>query len=113
MREFKEVIDETRRTAIMNPLSRNADTAYFYTDGSPCCIVGHALDRLGVAGKHFSPGGVGSNIYTVGDLPWVVLGFTLPNDYQLQWLSAVQVAADGRAAWLKAVVGADARLASW
>lgn len=112
MREFKEVIDETRRMAIMNPLSRNAEAVYFHTDGSPCCIVGHTLDNLGITARYFTSGYFTSGLrimnHMVTNLPWTAWGFTLPEEYQMSWLFTVQTAADSKVLWPAAVLRADA-----
>lgn len=106
MRKFKEVIGETRRIALTHPLNRNADSEYFNADGSPCCIFGHALDALGIAFDHdLSIEAYGSSI---GELPWDLLGFEEPNDYQALWAVNVQTAADNGQAWIVAVATADA-----
>lgn len=103
MRSFECVTREVRRTAIANPLKKNAGLAYFNADGSPCCVFGHALERLGITvaamnGKNYTPARF---------LPWDFWGFDKPSDYQMRWCDKVQFKADTNVIWLKAVVLAD------
>ena len=106
MRSFKDVIKETRRVAINNPLGRNENAGYANADGTPCCIFGHALRRLG-----FSPSELLTGMEdTILHLDWDGMGFEQPNRYESMWSSAVQWSADNGAAWIVAVARADARL---
>lgn len=104
MRKFECVVREVRRTAVASPFTKNARAAYFNTDGSPCCIFGHAFERLGLSiavRENF-------NLWcSTVDLPWNRLGFESPTDFQANWCSRVQVAADQGRIWISAVARAD------
>lgn len=103
MRKFECVVREVRRTAIVEPLKKNAVPAYFNAEGQPCCIFGRALERLGVGMGSWEP----LNIVSINELPWNQFGFESPSDFQANWCSRVQVAADNGRIWISAVIRAD------
>lgn len=85
----------------MNPLKRNAGLRYFNVDGSPCCIFGHVLERLGL------PSLAGIENLSVDQLPWERLGVEPPNPREQQWVLMVQNRADQYSCWPMAVAYAD------
>ncbi|AXH67851.1 hypothetical protein J4T99_gp045 [Mycobacterium phage Bromden] len=106
MKKFRDVINETRRVVMTNPLGRNKTPDYTSADGKPCCIFGHVLKRLGIGIAGWEP----INSVTFADLPWNDWGFEEPNAYQLLWITNVQANADNGDAWVIAVAMADATL---
>lgn len=102
MKKFKSVINETRRTALMNPLSRNKDSEYFNEVGLPCCLFGHVFERLGIPASEVVEG------YSVPDLPWEAWGFEKPNEYEAVWTSLAQTHADNGDVWIIAIAMSDA-----
>ncbi len=103
MTKFECVVNELRRTAITNPLRKNADTAYYNADGSPCCIAGHALERLGFHSFDLA----GDNFTTMEFLPWESWGFEAPTVAQVNWCRAMQHYADRRMVWIAALAAAE------
>ena len=102
MRQFNDVIRETRRTAFTKPLFRNEKSEYYNEDGTPCCIFGHVFDRLGVRRATVNRGGV------VAVLDWELMGFEKPNSFQTFWVTQVQGRADAGESWILAVALTDA-----
>ncbi|QXO14281.1 hypothetical protein SEA_CHASER_42 [Mycobacterium phage Chaser] len=106
MRKFRDVINEARKVAMLNPLGRNERAAYTKRNGEPCCLFGHVLERLGIGIAGWEP----INDVTFADLPWSDWGFDEPNTYQLLWIAKVQANADNGDAWIIAIAMADATL---
>ncbi|ASR87429.1 hypothetical protein SEA_NICHOLASP3_45 [Mycobacterium phage Nicholasp3] len=108
MRKFRDVINEARKVAMLNPLGRNTGKGY-YEYGEPCCFFGHVLERLllpQVAKWEIAL----FNTYTLAELPWNHWGIEEPNDYQRLWIAKVQAAADNGDSWIIAIAMADATL---
>ncbi|QBP29826.1 hypothetical protein SEQ_HALENA_42 [Mycobacterium phage Halena] len=106
MREFRDVIRETRKVALTNPLGRNVRPEYTKENGKPCCLFGHVLERLGVPVAQFELKLL--NNHTLAELPWSDWGFEPPNTYQALWTTKVQAGADNGEAWIIAIAMADA-----
>lgn len=104
MRKFRDVINEARKVALLNPLGRNAGPEYVGENGKPACIFGHVLERLGISVV------TAQNNFSMFELPWDTWGFERPNYYQSLWTAKVQAAADNGDAWVIAIATADATL---
>lgn len=107
MRKFRDVINEARKVAMLNPLARNTGKGY-YEYGEPCCFFGHVLERLGLPVAKWEIALF--NTYTLAELPWLHWGIEEPNEYQRLWIAKVQAAADNGDSWIIAIAMADATL---
>lgn len=102
MKKFQSVIKETRRVAMLNLLGRNTKNVYVTANGEPCCIFGHALERLRLTGNLYR-----FNNYTFADLPWADWGYGEPSDAERLWSLRVQSSADGGDRWGMALLHAE------
>lgn len=101
VKKFQNVIKETRKVAMLNPVGHNAKNAYVTSDGEPCCIFGHVLGRMNLLPS------AALNNFTFGDLPWQEWGFEPLSEYEKLWALKVQSAADNGNAWIVAVLMAE------
>lgn len=107
MKKFRSVINEIRKLALMNPLGHNDDNVYFTKDGNPCCIFGHALERLGVRPSELGTPDDLLDCQLVTELPWERFGIECPSEYQERWILKVQTTADSGISWVVSVLTAD------
>ena len=107
LRKFRDVISEARKVAMSDPLGRNVKPEYS-TDGKPCCIFGHVLERLGVPVAAWELERLGYNNWTFADLSWEDWGFEPPNAYQRLWVTHVQANTDNGDSWILGIAMADA-----
>jgi hypothetical protein len=81
---------------------------YYFVDGQPSCIVGHALAAFGVPATIFERDG--GEYYVNGlsiDRPQVLKILGWPMSRLVEWLRTVQVGQDSGYTWRKSVDNAD------
>jgi hypothetical protein len=117
-----DVISKMREVAEEFPDQAISNCFYFHADGSPACIVGQALHRLGFEAHHIAPvlntkacntlfgwGDFSRYTYYVGDL--AESSDNSPEMLKKKWIASVQKYQDTGSTWGSAVESADAWLA--
>ena len=108
--DITQLVDDVREVAAERPdyTYPSAECVYFWEDGTPACIVGHAFVRQGLTFEDVGTrwAGNSSDILTIfGE----VLGQGTFNEHmtQLEWLQLVQHEQDCKATWSEAITNAD------
>ena len=114
---YNWVVNEIRRMATENP-DKTAGDSYFNDDGTPMCIFGHMLHKLGAAPVEPDEDEVVAILNRAGDTvciegsaicdaEWEKLGVQYPSSYELSWSYHLQARQDEGGAWGEALRSAD------
>ena len=114
---YNWVVNEIRRMATENP-DKTATDSYFNNDGTPMCIFGHMLHKLGAAPSEpdeldivpiLSRNGetVISEGSTMRFIDWEQLGVHRPDHYEAVWSEHLQARQDEGGSWGEALRSAD------